>query len=399
MDIKPWSELVDEGISRYWDSLIATRRHIHAHPELSFEEVDTTNYLAQQLDEASIPYRRGPLDTGLVVDIGGGRRVLGLRADIDAITVQEETGLPFSSEVAGKMHACGHDGHTTILLGTALLLQRLRDRIPGRVRLIFQPGEEANPSGARLMVEKGFLDWEPRMEEIYALHLQPALPLGTVGIRQGAMMASADGITLRALGRGGHAATPHLAVDAIALSAQIINALQYLVSRRLNPVQPVVLSFGTIRGGTRHSVIASEVELQGTLRCVDSDTRSRALELIEETVQSVATGYGGAAELTVRPSQPVTRNHPACVDRVERATVAALGEDRLQRLEHPWMTAEDFNRFSNVIPGAIFWLGTGVGDDPPPLHSSKMAFPEEVMAAGIRLFSHIAADFFGLTAG
>lgn len=397
MSERAWGEMVEEAISRHWADLIAARRHIHAHPELSFEEVETTNYLVQSLDQAGIPYRRGPLETGLVAEIGSGQRVLGLRADIDAINVREETGLPFSSQVAGRMHACGHDGHATILLGTALILNKFRDRLPGRVRLIFQPGEEANPSGARLMVERGFLEWEPRMEEIYALHLQPALPSGTVGIKSGVMMASSDGITLRILGRGGHAATPHLAVDAIALSAQIINALQYVVSRRLDPVQPVVLSFGIIRGGTRHSVIAAEVEIAGTLRCVDINTRSRALELIRETAQSVATGYGGTAELSVHPSQPVTRNSPVCVDRVERVAVAALGAERLRRLEHPWMTAEDFNRFADVVPGALFWLGTGVGDNPAPLHSAKMVFPEEVMAVGIRLFSFLAASFFGIT--
>ncbi len=396
MSERTWGDAVEEAISQNWAGLIDDRRHLHSNPELSFQEVETTNYLAQRLDQAGISYRIGPLDTGLVAEIGSGPRVLGLRADIDAINVQEETGLPFSSKSPGKMHACGHDGHTTILLGTALILHRLQDRLPGRVRLIFQPGEEANPSGARMMVEKGFLEWKPPMEEIYALHLQPGLPMDTVGIKPGAMMASSDGITLHLYGRGGHAATPHLAVDAIALSAQVINALQYLVSRRIDPVQPVVLSFGIIRGGTRHSVIADEVELQGTLRCVDAGTRSRALELIRETAESVAAGYGGSAQLTVRPAQPVTRNHPTCVERVERVAEAALGREKLRRLDHPWMTAEDFNRFAEVVPGAIFWLGTGVGEDPAPLHSGKMNFPEEVIATGIRIFSHIAGDFFGL---
>jgi amidohydrolase len=377
--------------------IVAARRHLHAHPELSFEEVETTRFLAGALDQAGISHGPGPLETGLVAEIGGGERTIGLRADIDAINVQEESGLPFSSRFPGKMHACGHDGHAAILLGTALILKEVEDRLPGRVRMVFQPAEEANPSGGRLMIERGFLDQSPPMEELYALHLQPSLPVGMVGVKTGTMMASADGISVRLLGKGGHAAAPHEAVDAIAMSAQVIDALQYLVSRRLNPVRPVVLSFGIIQGGTRHSVIASEVVLKGTLRCVDGETRERALELIRQTVESVATGFGGAAELTVQPSQPVTRNHPLCVERVVRAAGKALGSNGLMMLENPAMTAEDFSRFAERVPAAIFWLGAGVGDNPAPLHSSRMVFPEEAMAAGVRVFAHLVADFFNLS--
>jgi len=248
METRTWAEAVESGIADHWEMIIALQRHIHSHPELSFEEVETTKLVAQTLESARIAYRLGPLETGLVAAIGRQGPILGLRADMDAINVQEETGLPFSSRFPGKMHACGHDGHTAILLGTALVLRQLEDRLPGTVRLVFQPAEEANPSGARLMAERGFLDRELKMEEIYALHLQPALPLGSIGVKPGVMMASSDSINLRLLGRGGHAATPHQTVDAIALSAQVINALQYLVSRRLNPVRPVVLSLGVIRG-------------------------------------------------------------------------------------------------------------------------------------------------------
>ncbi len=397
MESQPWSDLIERGLAAQWETIVAARRHLHAHPELSFEEVETTRFLARTLDQAGISCHPGPLDTGLVADVGSGERTIGLRADIDAINVQEESDLPFSSRAPGKMHACGHDGHAAILLGTALVLKGVEDRLRGRVRMVFQPAEEANPSGGRMMVERGFLDESPRMEELYALHLQPSLPLGRVGVKAGTMMASSDGITLRLLGKGGHAATPHEAVDAIALAAQVIDALQYLVSRRLNPVRPVVLSFGIIQGGTRHSVIASEVELRGTLRCVDGETRERALDLIRQTAQSVATGFGGAAELTVQPAQPVTRNHSHCVARVARAATKALGHEGLVMLEDPAMTAEDFSRFAERLPAAIFWLGAGVGDNPSPLHSSRMVFPDEAMAAGVRVFAQLVADFFDLS--
>jgi len=396
METRTWAEAVESGIADHWEMIIALQRHIHSHPELSFEEVETTKLVAQTLESARIAYRLGPLETGLVAEIGRQGPILGLRADMDAINVQEETGLPFSSRFPGKMHACGHDGHTAILLGTALVLRQLEDRLPGTVRLVFQPAEEANPSGARLMAERGFLDRELKMEEIYALHLQPALPLGSIGVKPGVMMASSDSINLRLLGRGGHAATPHQTVDAIALSAQVINALQYLVSRRLNPVRPVVLSFGIIRGGTRHSVIAGEVELRGTLRCVDAETRERALQLIQQTTRSVAAALGGAAEVEVLPAQPVTTNHPQCVDRVVRAATNALGADSVVRLQDPFMTAEDFSRFAERMPAALFWLGAGQGEAPAPLHSPQMTFPDGAMAAGVRVFAHLVADFFGI---
>lgn len=394
---RSWARQVAEGIDRHWDQVVSTRRCLHAHPELSFEEVETTRHISSVLERAGIRHSLGPLETGLVAEVGSGEVVLGLRADIDAINVQEDTGVPFSSQFPGKMHACGHDAHTAMLLGTALVLRDLQNRLPGRVRLIFQPAEEANPSGGRLMVEKGFLDQEPKMRELYALHLQPSLPLGSIGVKAGTFLASSDGIDLRILGRSGHAATPHEAVDAIALSAQVINALQSVVSRCLNPMRPVVLSFGIIRGGTRHSVIASQVELLGTLRCIDSETRERALALIPQVAQSVAAGFGGAVEVTVRPSQPVTRNDADCVERVVRAATAALGANSIVRMEEATMGAEDFSRFAERVPAAISWLGTRVGDEAAPLHSPKMSFPEEAMISGIRLFAHIVADFFGLS--
>ncbi|HEX9006072.1 MAG TPA: M20 family metallopeptidase [Bacteroidota bacterium] len=375
---------------------MSTRRRLHAYPELSFEEVETTRHISSVLKRAGVRHAFGPVETGLIAEVGSGDVVLGLRADIDAINVQEDTGLPFSSRVQGKMHACGHDAHTAMLLGTALVLADLQDRLPGRVRLIFQPAEEANPSGGRLMVERGFLDQEPKITELYALHLQPSLPAGSIGVRAGTLLASSDGIDLRILGRSGHAATPHEAVDAIALSAQVINALQSVVSRCLNPTRPVVLSFGVIRGGTRHSVIASEVELLGTLRCTDSDTRKRALGLIHQVAESVAAGFGGSALVTVRPSQPVTLNDAGCVERVVRAATAALGVNSVVRMEEPFMGAEDFSRFAEQVPAAISWLGTRVGDSAAPLHSPKMIFPEEIMGDGIRLFAQLVADFFDL---
>jgi len=391
-----WLRLVEASIARHWNRIVATRRYIHAHPELGFEEVETTQHIAEVLGHAGIPYRLGPLATGLVAEIGSGQATIGLRADIDAISLQEETGLPFSSQAPGKMHACGHDGHAAMLLGTALVLQDLSDRLPGRVRLIFQPAEEANPSGGRLMVESGFLDEEPKIHELYALHLQPSLPFGMVGVKPGVFLASSDAIDLRIRGRSGHAATPQDTVDAIVLSAHVVVALQSLITRRLNPTRPVVLSFGIIRGGTRHSVIAAEVELFGTLRCIDHETRERVLELIPQVAKSVAAGFGGSAEVCVRPSQPVTVNNHQCVERISRAALAALGTGSVVRMDEALMGAEDFSRFAERVPAAIAWLGTRVRDQDPPLHSSKMTFPEEVMALGVRLFCQLVADFFGI---
>lgn len=386
------------------DTLVSIRRHLHAHPELSHQEYATTDYIAGVLESWQIPHRRSLLPTGAIATLGaGGGRAVMLRADVDALNIQEANAVPYRSRHDGVMHACGHDGHTAILLGAARLLSRLLPELglPGTVRLLFQPAEESPaPSGAQKLIEAGLFRDHPA-DEVYGLHLWPWLPAGVAATKPGPIMAASDGLHLTVSGRSGHAGRPHDAADAVAITAHVLTALQYLTDRRVDPLRPVAVTFGKIQGGTRHSIVAQSVEAWGTLRTLDDETRAHMHRLLPETAAGVAAALGGGAELRILPSQPVTENDPACAERALRAAAGALGAAGAVRLLEGALTAEDFSRLCREVPGAFLWLGAGWPGDRPsyPLHHPQFDFPEEVLAHGTALMTLLALDALGAAAG
>lgn len=382
--------------------LVEIRRHLHRNPELSHHEYRTTEFISGLLSEWGIAHAPAPLPTGVVATLGaGGGRSVGLRADIDALNISEENQVDYRSQVEGVMHACGHDGHTTMLLGAARLLSRILPElgVAGTVHCLFQPAEESPaPSGAQKLIEAGLLQSHP-MDEIYALHLWPWLPLGVAATRPGSIMAAADGLHLVVTGRSGHAGRPHDAVDAVAITAHLLTAVQYLTDRRVDPLRPVAVTFGKIQGGTRHSTVAQSVEAWGTLRTMDKETREHMHRLLPETAARVAEALGATAELRILPSQPVTQNHPACAERALRAAEGVMGPEGAVLLSEGALTAEDFARFCREIPGALVWLGAGwpteSGRASYPLHHPRFDFPEEALVNGVALLTLVALDGLG----
>ncbi|MGH7265921.1 MAG: M20 metallopeptidase family protein, partial [Candidatus Rokuibacteriota bacterium] len=312
--------------------------------------------------------------------------------DLDALPIAEQTGLPFASRRPGVMHACGHDAHTAILVGVALALHGARAALPGAVRCIFQPAEELEPLGGREVVRAGCLDGAGA---VLALHVDPTLPAGRIGVRSGPLMACADTLTVTLRGRGSHGAFPHLGVDAIAVAAAVVQELQKIPSRRIDPLEPVVLTIGTIRGGTRSNIVADEVVLEGTVRTLDEGLRGAIREMIRDVVQGVARAHGAAGVVAVVPGEPVLRNDPAVTALVREAGAAVLGPAGVVDIPRPEMVAEDFAFYVERAPGAMFRLG--VKNDARrivhPLHDARFDLDEAALAVGAAVFLEAARRF------
>lgn len=370
------------------EKLIEIRRHLHQHPELSFKEYNTCKYIASVLEKWEIPYNRIG-ETGIFVEIIGGNGVgphIGIRADIDALPIQEQTGLPFSSTNQGVMHACGHDGHTTILLGTVYELHRLRDQLSGRVRCIFQPGEEAD-GAAQQLIDLGVLE-NPSIDGMLALHLWPHLPHGTIGIKYGAITASCDDFKIEIEGKGGHSARPHQAVDAIMISSQMIQALHTLVTKSSNPVEPVVVHIGKITGGTASNIVADKVVLEGTTRAVTFESRKRLKTQLIDLCESLAKSFGGKASIHYSDGHPPVINTEWVTKAVEESAVKLLGSEKVVHLKDPSMGADDFGAFAQIVPSTYFRLGTAIsGKQAFDLHHPQFKFDESIIPIGIRIFT------------
>lgn len=344
---------------KYTEDAVAIRHHLHMHPELSYQEFETSKFIQDQLTEYGIPHRI-MATTGVVGIIEGrnpGSRVVALRADIDALPITEENAVPYRSRHEGIMHACGHDVHTTVLLGAARILQELREHWEGTVKLIFQPGEERNPGGASILIREGVLE-NPAPSCIFGLHVHPQLETGRLSFRGGKVMASADEIYITIRGKGGHAAAPHLTVDTILCASQIIVALQQVVSRNSSPFSPSVLSICSFQGGYTTNVIPSEVKLMGTFRTMDESWRFRAHELIEKQARSIAEGMGAQIDLRIDVGYPCVYNHEGLNEIARGLAAEFMGEAHVEETELR-MGAEDFGYYSQVIPGCFFRLGTG----------------------------------------
>ena len=341
----------------YAPLLVSIRHHLHAHPELSFKEYETSAYIARQLTEWNIPFKQ-IAGTGLTAIIEGtdpSSKIIALRADMDALPITEENAVEYKSQNEGVMHACGHDVHTTCLLGAAKILNDCKHQWKGTVKLIFQPGEEKNPGGASIMIKEGVLE-NPRPEGIVALHVHPGLPVGKLSFRKGLIMASADEIYITIKGKGGHAAAPHLTADTILIASHIIVSLQQLVSRNNNPFTPSVLSICSFQGGKTTNVIPSEVKLMGTFRTMDEGWRYKAHELIKKMVTEIATAMGAEADVLVDVGYPAVYSEETITDNATALAKVYFGDENIEETE-PRMGAEDFGFYAQQLPACFFRLG------------------------------------------
>jgi hippurate hydrolase len=370
------------------EKIVALRRDIHREPELGFDTKKTAEKVLSALEGLPLDIQTGVAENGIVATLrgAGDGPTVGLRADMDALPIHEETGLPFASEVDGKMHACGHDGHTSMLVGAAHALSGMRERLDGMVKFFFQPAEEGG-GGGKVMIEEGVAD---DVDSIFALHLWPGLPFGTAATKAGPIMAAADAFEMTVRGRGGHGAFPHQTVDAIAMAAQIVTALQTVVSREVDPVEPAVVTVGEIGAGSAFNIIPETARLGGTVRTLNADLRRQMPGRIEQIARGVAGGMRGDAELEYRFSYPVTRNDENAARRALGVIEGLFGEENTLELPNPSMGGEDFAFFLEKIPGAFIWLG--VGEDVSFLHTPTFAFDEEVLPLGSALLVAIALE-------
>ncbi|MDP4148878.1 MAG: M20 family metallopeptidase [Bacteroidota bacterium] len=351
------SNTIKQLARQYAPDLIRIRHHLHAHPELSYKEFETAKFVRKKLEETGIPCQI-MAETGVVGIIRGNdpeKRTVALRADMDALPIREENDIPYRSVHEGVMHACGHDVHTTILLGAARILHDLKDQWEGTVKLIFQPGEEKNPGGASLMIKEGVLT-DPAPQAIFGLHVHPGLETGKLSFRGGMVMASADELYITIRGKGGHAAAPHLTVDTILVASQLIVSLQQIISRNRNPLSPSVLSITSVQGGHTTNVIPSEVRLMGTFRAMDEQWRFRAHELIRKQATELVHSMGADIDLHIDVGYPMVYNNES-LDNVARTEAAAfLGKENVLETEIR-MGSEDFGYYTRQIPGCFYRLG------------------------------------------
>jgi len=379
---------------QYSSDFIAVRRHLHAHPELSYQEFNTSAFVQQQLTGMGIPFEV-MATTGVVGLIRGnnpGKRTIALRADMDALPIKEENQVDYKSQNDGVMHACGHDVHTTVLLGAAKILNELKNKWEGTVKLVFQPGEERNPGGASIMIKEGVLD-NPRPQAIFGLHVHPGLPTGHLSFRGGKVMASADELYITIRSKGGHAAAPHLTADTILIASHLIVSLQQIISRNRNPHNPSVLSITSFQGGYTTNVIPSEVKLMGTFRAMDEEWRFKAHELIRRLSTELLHSMGAEIDLHIDVGYPTVYNHEALNERTRGLAEAFMGTDNVETTELR-MGAEDFGYYSQLIPGCFYSLGVmneakGITSG---VHTPTFNIDEDAIEIGMGMMAFIGSS-------
>lgn len=343
--------------SQYAAEFIEIRHHLHAHPELSYQEYETSKFVQSKLKELGIPFEI-KATTGVVGLIKGknpDKRIIALRADMDALPIKEENDIVYKSKNEGVMHACGHDVHTTCLLGAAKILNELKNDWEGTVKLIFQPGEEKNPGGASLLIKEGVLE-DPEPSCIFGLHVHPGLAVGKMSFRPGKVMASADELYITVKGKGGHAAAPHLCIDPILIASNLIVSLQQIASRNNNPHNPTVLSITSFQGGSTTNVIPNEVKLKGTFRAMNEEWRFKAHDLIRKMATDLVHSMGGEIDLLIDVGYPSVYNNEALNEIAKEKAAEFIGSKNVEETE-PRMGAEDFGYYSQEIPGCFFRLG------------------------------------------
>jgi carboxypeptidase Ss1 len=378
------------------NEIIRTRRAIHQRPELSYHEEETAKLVAEKLESLGIRVKTGVGGTGVLGILEGPRRgkVVALRADMDALPIEEMADVEFKSKVKGTMHACGHDAHVAMLLGAAKLLATNRDELHGTVKFLFQPAEEHGGRGGALpMIEDGVME-DPKVDFVFGLHLDSNRPSGEFGVKEGAIMAAPDTFRVRILGSGGHGSAPHKTVDPIYVAAQVILALQGVSSRMIDPMRPFVISVGAVHAGTKENVIPDEALLDGTIRTLDETTRKRAKTKVAEVAKGVCRAFGARAKVDFeKDAYPVTVNDPPATEKAVRILKRIPGT-RVRKIEAV-LGGEDFSRFLQKAPGAFYFLGTG---NPAkgcvyPLHGSKFKLDEEVLKFGAASLAMLAYEF------
>ena len=370
--------------------LIEIRRHLHSHPELSGQEYQTAAYVAGVTSSYGLHVQELVGKTGVVAELAGAQTnppILAIRVDMDALPISERTELEYTSHQPGIMHACGHDVHTTVGLGAAMVLSQLEQPLAGTTRFLFQPAEET-AQGARWMIKDGVMQ---DVGAIFGLHVWPTLPGGSVGIRYGALTAAADDLEINILGESGHGARPHEAIDAIWIAAQVMTALQQAISRTHNPLRPMVLTIGQISGGRAPNVIADHVKLQGTVRSLHPETCEALPSWIEQIVASVCQPYRAKYQLIYRRGVPTLQNDPGLTQIIEGAATEAWGRDRVQQIHESSLGAEDFSLYLEHAPGTMFRLGAGFQDRQNyPLHHPQFQVNEAAIVTGVVTMAYAA---------
>jgi len=388
------NEKIKNLAKQYAHEFIEVRKHLHANPELSYQEYKTSEFVKQQLTQLGIEFE-AKATTGIVGIIKGenvSSRVIALRADMDALPILEENDVPYKSKNAGVMHACGHDVHTTILLGAAKILNELKDELEGTIKLFFQPGEERNPGGASYMIRDGALE-NPKPQGIVGLHVHPGLNVGQLSFRKGRVMASADEIFMTIKSQGGHAAAPHLTADTILIASQLIVSLQQIISRNNNPTSPSVLSICSIQGGNTTNVIPSEVKLMGTFRAMDETWRYKAHELIRKQAIGLVESMGAELDLHIDVGYPAVDNDPAFTDSAWKLAEEFMGKEHVEETEMR-MGAEDFGYYTQIIPGCFYRLGVrneakGIVHQ---VHTPKFDIDENAIEIGIGMMAFLGIN-------
>jgi amidohydrolase len=374
--------------------LVEIRRHLHSHPELSGQEYQTAAYVSGVVSSCGLHVQELVGKTGVVAELHGtgeDSRMLAIRTDMDALPIQERTGLEFASRQKGIMHACGHDVHTTVGLGTAMVLAQLGIRFPGTTRFLFQPAEET-AQGAGWMIRDGVMEG---VTAIFGVHTFPTIPGGSVGIRYGALTAAADDLELVIMGESGHGARPHEAIDAIWIASQVVTTLQQAISRTQNPLRPVVLTIGQIHGGRAPNVIADQVRMLGTVRSLHPETSASLPGWIEQIVANVCQSYGATYTMNYRRGVPSVQNDPALTQIVESAASEAWGGDRVQILLEPSLGAEDFSLYLQHAPGTMFRLGVAFANKPNyPLHHPQFHVDETAIVTGVVTMAYAAYKYW-----
>lgn len=385
------------------DEVRSYRRHLHQNPELSFHEVETARFVAEKLKGLGLEVQEGlgvrEAHTGVCALIKGknpDKRVVALRADMDALPILEKNDIPYKSVNEGVMHACGHDVHTSSLLGTAMILNQLKDEFEGTIKLIFQPGEECPPGGASLLIEDGILE-DPKPDVIIGQHVWPQIPTGMVGIAKGTFLASADMFEITITGKGGHAAMPQFCIDPIVVSAHVILALQNLASRMNDPLNPMVLSVCSIAGGDANNVIPNEVKLGGTLRAMNEEWRAEALEKMQALVQSIAESFGASSEIKIIPGYPSLFNHLELTEQVEASVAKYIGQERVIEMPKA-MGSEDFSFYTHHMPGCFYVIGVGnpVKGITANVHEDTFNIDEDALAMAPGLMAWLAIEQLAL---
>lgn len=386
-----------QSAQKIYRTVIENRRYLHAHPELSFCEYETSAYVKARLDEMEISWT-AIANTGIVAVIQGEKpsdQVVALRADMDALPITEANDVTYASKNKGVMHGCGHDVHTSSLLGTAKILQSIKSKFGGTVKLIFQPGEEKIPGGASLMIKEGVLE-NPRPDAVIGQHVMPGIDCGKIGIRKGKHMASMDEIYVTVRGKGGHGAQPHLNIDPVLITSHIIVALQQIVSRMADPMLPTVLSFGKLIANGAVNIIPDEVYIEGTFRTLDEKWRAEAHKQIKKMAETIAESMGGSCDFKIVRGYPFLVNEEALTEQVRTFAEEYLGKDNVIDLDI-WMAAEDFAYYSQVADSCFYLLGTGNKEKgiTSSLHTPTFNIDEDALVLSTGLMAYIAVKRLG----